>query len=133
MRPRANADKRLPVCNHPPMQTWTLGKHSAVCPIALTASLLVSRWKTNVLWMVWRANDGGANRFNELLRRLPGINRGVLMRTLRELEEDGLLQRTEHGKRPAPVEYALTEKALALNGALAALAQWGRRYGTVTP
>jgi DNA-binding HxlR family transcriptional regulator len=48
------------------------------------------------------------------------------MRVLRELEADDLLSRTEHGTRPAPVEYALTTRALSLAPILAQLATWGR-------
>lgn len=116
----------MPPRNYPPGGVWTLGRRSAVCPIALTASLLVGRWKTNVLWLVWR----GTNRFNGILRCLPDVNRGALLRVLRELVGDDLLVRTEHGPRPAPVEYALTPRALSLARLLRKLAEWGRANGT---
>jgi DNA-binding HxlR family transcriptional regulator len=107
------------------MATWTYVGRSYRCPIALTAGLLAGRWRTNVLWLVWK----GTNRFNAIARALPDVNRGVLLRVLRALEADGLVQRLEHGARPAPVEYALTERARSLAPLLAQMAAWGRAQG----
>lgn len=111
------------------MPTWTYAGRSHRCPIALTAGLLAGRWRTNVLWLVWR----GTNRFNRIARALPEVNRGALMRVLRGLEADGLVQRTERGARPAPVEYALTERAVSLAPLLAQLAEWGRAHAVRRP
>ena len=111
------------------IQQWVVGRHQAMCPIALTASLLSGKWKTNVLWHVWTCT----NRFNALRRALDGLTRGALLRVLRELEADGLLSRTQLGKRPAAVEYALTPLAHSLGPILAQLAAWGRAHGTASP
>jgi DNA-binding HxlR family transcriptional regulator len=111
------------------MDTWTLAGHSAPCPIALTAQLLAGRWRTNVLWLIWT----GTNRFNALVRALPEVNRGVLMRVLRDLEGAGLVSRHERGPRPAPVEYELTTLGIGLGPLLASMAAWGRDQGTVGP
>ncbi len=108
------------------MKTWTFSSKSYPCPIALTANLLSSRWRTNVLWYIWT----GTNRFNQIARELPHLNQGVLMRVLRELEADGLISRKEHGPRPAPVEYSLTDLGLSLRSLLAQMAEWGRGHGT---
>ncbi len=110
------------------MQTWTYSGRTYACPIALTASLLAGRWKTNLLWLFWT----GTNRFNQLSRELPEVNRGVLMRVLRELAADGLVVRKEHGPRPAPVEYSLTKRALSLAPILGQLAAWGRKHESAT-
>lgn len=104
------------------MQTWTYDGRDYVCPIALTASLLAPKWRTNILWLIWKGTD----RFNGIARSLPSMNRGVLMRVLRELERIGLVVRTEYGKRPAPVKYSLTERALSLAPILVSLSDWGR-------
>jgi DNA-binding HxlR family transcriptional regulator len=78
-----------------------------------------------VLWLIW----SGTNRFNFISRELPQVNQGALMRVLRELESDGLVVRKEYGRRPAPVEYSLTELGLSLGPLLAQLAEWGRAHG----
>lgn len=46
-------------------------------------------------------------RFNELKRHL-GISQRMLSLTLRELERDGLVSRTQYPTIPPKVEYALT-------------------------
>jgi len=43
---------------------------------------------------------------------------------LKELEELGLISRTEHHEVPPRVDYALTAQGLALQPALEALAHW---------
>lgn len=111
------------------MATWTYVGRSYPCPIALTAGLLAGRWRTNVLWLIWK----GTNRFNRIARALPCVNRGALMRVLRALEADGLVQRVEHGARPAPVEYSLTQRALSLAPLLGQMAEWGRAHGGGSP
>ncbi len=88
----------------------------------MAASLLSPKWRTNVLWLIWT----GKNRFNQILRELPMVNRSTLMRVLRDLEEDGLISRTEYGPRPAPVEYSLTALGLSLGPLMAGLADWGK-------
>lgn len=49
----------------------------------------------------------GILRFNELKRHL-GISQRMLSLTLRELERDGLVNRTYHPTIPPKVEYKLT-------------------------
>jgi DNA-binding HxlR family transcriptional regulator len=81
------------------------------------------RWAVHLLV----ALNGGALRYTELLGRVPGISRRMLTRTLRELERDGLVTRTEYPTVPAAVDYALTDLAFDLAGPLHAIAQWAER------
>ncbi len=47
-------------------------------------------------------------RFNELKRNVPGITQRMLTRQLRELEENGILDRHHYPEIPPRVEYELT-------------------------
>ena len=55
----------------------------------------------------------------------------MLSKSLRELENDKLVQRFEYLEIPVRVEYALTEKALQLQPIFLELIQWeiGRETG----
>ena len=64
------------------------------------------------------------SRYGELVRRLPGISTTVLAERLRKLEAAGVVERRP-GAVGDGVVYALTERGLALDEALAALRRWG--------
>ena len=56
----------------------------------------------------------GRSRFCELERSLAGISPRTLSLRLRALEEEGVVERHTFPEVPPRVEYALTEKGLAL-------------------
>lgn len=65
-----------------------------------------NRWSLGIVYAL--GADGGL-RHRELARRLPGISQRMLTRSLRQLERDGLISRTDHGEIPPRVEYTLTD------------------------
>ena len=95
------------------------------CPVATTLALLNSKWKIliirNLLVRPWR--------FNELQKSLEGISQKVLTQTLRSMEDDGLITRTElESAPPKVVEYALSELGKTLTPVLKSMQEWGKRY-----
>jgi DNA-binding HxlR family transcriptional regulator len=56
----------------------------------------------------------GRSRFCELERSLRGISPRTLSLRLRALEEEGIVERQTFPEVPPRVEYALTEKGMAL-------------------
>lgn len=65
----------------------------------------------------------GTLRFNALKRNL-GISQRMLSRTLKELERDGLVNRTHHPTIPPKVEYTLTEMGQSFREPVNALGHW---------
>jgi DNA-binding HxlR family transcriptional regulator len=63
-------------------------------------------------------------RFSELERAVENITQKVLTQQLRELERDGMVERTVHAAVPPRVEYRLTASGRAICPALDALLQW---------
>ena len=63
-------------------------------------------------------------RFNELKRMIGGISQQMLTRTLRSLENDGLVSRKVHPSVPPQVEYSLTPLGQSLAQPLMALSAW---------
>lgn len=63
-------------------------------------------------------------RFTDLHQQVTGISQRMLTLTLRNLERDGLVDRTVHAEVPPRVEYALTPTGRSLLGPALALAGW---------
>lgn len=51
-----------------------------------------------------------------------------MTKQLRELEEEGLVQRTVYPVVPPMVEYALTEEARSMEPLLIGLSNWGEQW-----
>jgi len=66
----------------------------------------------------------GTLRFNELMRRIPGVSHRMLTLTLRGLERNGLVRRTAYATVPPRVDYELTPLGHSLTAPLSALAKW---------
>src|SRR5712672_252513 len=79
--------------------------------------VLEGRWKLVILFHLF---GGKVLRFSELERAIPAVSQKMLTQQLRQLEKDGLVQRTVHPE----VEYRLTAWGQALCPALDALLQW---------
>lgn len=94
-----------------------------ICPLTVTQNVIAGRWKIVILWHL---SQNEMIRFNELLRMLPGISKGILTRQLRELEEDELVHREVYKVVPPKVEYSLTEQGKKFIPVLEAMQVWGK-------
>jgi DNA-binding HxlR family transcriptional regulator len=90
------------------------------CPIQQTIALIGDKWKIIVICTLAE----GTKRFGELQRAMDGITPKVLTRQLRDLERDGLVQRTVFPEVPPRVEYALTTLGRSLLPILGQLHEW---------
>ena len=70
-------------------------------------------------------------RFGQLDAIIPHISRKVLTEQLKELEEDGLLERWAYKELPPRVEYKLSEKGLAFLPILESIKEWNSRFESV--
>ncbi len=77
------------------------------------------------VYFILRSLQQGALRFGALQQATALPPRSLSLR-LRDLEEMGLISRTEYQEVPPRVEYALTPLGKALEPALEALAAWGK-------
>ena len=64
----------------------------------------------------------------EDLQARTGAPRPVLAQRLKDLVDDGVLERRQYSERPDRYEYRLTEKGLDLHPVLIALLRWGDRW-----
>jgi len=70
----------------------------------------------------------GDNRYSSLQKVIPDISRQTLTNQLRELEADGILERTVFPQIPPKVEYSLTELGLSLQPIINEMSKWGLKY-----
>lgn len=95
------------------------------CPVEASLGIIGGRWKGIILYHLL----DGKQRFGGLSRQLGCITQRVLALQLRELEADGLVERTVYAEVPPRVEYALTERGRTLRPVVEALTQWGVAQG----
>lgn len=108
------------------MRQWQFGTRVYECPSVLTMDRLRGKWKTNILWYIWR----GTNRFNAICRALPEVRRAVIARQIRSMEKDGLIDHTTLSEKPLHIEYGLTELGYSLFPVIELLVAWGSSHGT---
>jgi DNA-binding HxlR family transcriptional regulator len=87
--------------------------------------MLTGKWKGEILWRLTQQT----HRFGELKRAIPGVTQHMLTTQLRELEADGLVERTIFPEVPPRVEYMMTPAARALRPVFEALFQWSQVHG----
>jgi DNA-binding HxlR family transcriptional regulator len=93
-------------------------------PVNVTLSVVGGKWKAVILWYLSQEKL----RFNELTRRVSGITQKMLTQQLREMEDDGLIQRKIYPEVPPRVEYSITAYGQTLQPVLHAMAQWGEKH-----
>ncbi len=94
------------------------------CPVCRTAEIVCGKWTLLVI----RDLADGRSRFCELERSLHGISPRTLSLRLRALEEEGIVERQTYPEVPPRVEYALTEKGMALVPLIESMRVYGREW-----
>lgn len=98
---------------------------SAVCPHFHHAiELIGKRWTGAIVF----ALTDGAKRYAELGKAIPGLSDRLLSQRLRELEEEGLVERRVEAGTPVKVTYSLTVSGRELDPVLSELKSWARRW-----
>src|SRR5690349_22570531 len=106
------------------MMTGSARRGPYICGIDAGMDVVAGKWKSLILWEL---SNYGVRRFGELRRGLPGVSEKMLVQHLREMEEDGLIDREVYREVPPRVEYSLTPDGVSLNDALSALGIWGQQ------
>lgn len=99
-------------------------KKLPACPVETTLLFLSDKWKV----LIFRELLNGTKRFSELKRALSPITQKMLTQNLREMEEDGLVNRKVYPVVPPKVEYSLTDLGKTLSPVIDAMKAWGTEY-----
>lgn len=90
--------------------------------IEITLRVIGGKWKPLILHLL---QTEGKQRYNEILRYLENAPKKTLTAQLRELEADGIIERTVIPTVPVQVEYSITEHGKSLFPILDAMCEWG--------
>lgn len=96
--------------------------YNQFCPVAKACELLEPRWTLLLLCEMW----AGSTRFNEIRRGVPGMSPTLMSKRLREMEERGLVIRTEN-RATGDINYTTTRIADELESIVYALGEWAHR------
>ncbi len=101
------------------------GIGSADCGLKKVLNLIGGKWKILILCVI---DQEGSVRYGDLKREVFGITNTMLAGSLKEMERDGLIKRTQYDEMPVRVEYSLTAKAESIVPILLELKQWGKEH-----
>ncbi len=87
-----------------------------------TMSLIQGKYKMFILYTLM---EFGVVRFNEMQKYIGTITFKTLSSTLKQLEADGLIIRTEYPQIPPKVEYTLSDRGRSLMPILDQMCEWG--------
>ncbi|OAS16663.1 winged helix-turn-helix transcriptional regulator [Paenibacillus oryzisoli] len=92
--------------------------------VEATLEVIGGKWKCVILCHLTH----GKRRTSDLKRLMPRITQKMLTQQLRELEDDGIVERIVYNQVPPKVEYALSEYGASLKPILDSLCNWGETH-----
>jgi DNA-binding HxlR family transcriptional regulator len=95
----------------PEQREGCLGPDGAVEHVTRVLRMIQGRWKLPILFRLFADT---ALRSSQLIRDIPGISQKMLTQHLRELENDGLVDRIDFEEKPLRVEYRLSTAGRSL-------------------
>ncbi len=95
------------------------------CVLDVTIHFLGGKWKSIIIWYL----RDGPRRFNSLRKRIPDITEKMLSLQLKNLEANGIVERTVLTQKPLSVDYRLTPFGQSILPVVEAMAIWGRSVG----
>jgi DNA-binding HxlR family transcriptional regulator len=91
------------------------------CGVTHFLNRIGGKWKVLVIFAISK----NCNRFGLLHKAIPEISKQMLVNQLRELEEDGILDRIIYPEIPPRVEYKITTYGQTLLPIIDVIQQWG--------
>jgi len=102
-----------------------LGPDGSVAHVTRVIRLIQGRWKLPILFRLYA---DPSMRTLQLKRDLPGISQKMLTQHLRELADDGLVDRVDFCEKPLRIQYQLSEMGRQLLPVLIAARRFSTRH-----
>ena len=94
------------------------------CSLKDVLEIIGGKWAMPIIYILSK----GTLRFKELERSVEGINTRMLVKELKNMEQNGILIREVFATVPPMVEYTLTEKGQKLLPSIISLYNWGKSF-----
>lgn len=100
--------------------------NTMMCPrYEKAAAILGKRWTGLIIRAML---DSRPLRFNEILKMVEPVSDRLLTERLRELEAEGLVERTVYPEYPVRIEYSLSPKGQAMRSVVDAIQDWASEW-----
>lgn len=94
------------------------------CELQKILDIIGGKWSMSIIYALIPEK----RRFKELERMIPGISTRMLVKELKNMEENGIVNREAFATVPPTVEYSLTTKGRKLETSINELYKWGLEY-----
>jgi len=91
------------------------------CPLEYGLTIFGGKWRSRII-CVLSANE--KLRYSQIRKDMYNITDAVLSATLKDLMEDGIVDRKSYDEIPPRVEYSLTQKGKSVVPILQSICQW---------
>ncbi len=91
------------------------------CPLEYGLTIFGGKWKSRIICVL---SAKKRLRYSEIRKEMYNITDAVLASTLKDLIEDGIINRKSYDEIPPRVEYSLTEKGKSVVPILQSICQW---------
>lgn len=78
--------------------------------------------------MIYELQKQDSIRFGVLKKRIPDITNTMISNTLKQLEDNGIINREQFNEIPPHVEYSLTPAGLDMLPIFFEMSKWGEKY-----
>ena len=95
--------------------------------LELLNDVLYGKWKFIIIWNL----TDKPLRFSDLRKNMPSITDRMLSLQLKELEEEGFVERIVTEGNPPKIDYKITDKTTSLIPALSSLESYGRKLAEI--
>ena len=94
-------------------------------PVRNTMEIFQKKWSLQIIFELSKKSHV---RFGVLKKALGNVTNTMLTTALKDLEEKGLIIRTQFNEIPPHVEYSLSDAGQNLYPVFMAMAEWGEKY-----
>lgn len=95
------------------------------CPLEYGLDIFGGKWKSRIICLL---AEKEVLRYSSLRKEMSNITDAVLAATLKELTEDGIVQRRQFDEIPPRVEYCLSDKGISVVPILQSICRWSGAY-----